>query len=208
MAVPPSEGPGELIRQILEASRADPARQGSGKPPRFPWQANRLREGGRQKLALAFALATALLIFALGWWVCLYQLPAPVPNPHSRYSAQREARLRKAHTARESVAALADFADDLLEQVCETKDQVRLAELTQDYNRLIPGDLLDQARRVPLEQRPAILSAVADRLRQTESKASRLAAEGGPGSESLRSIARAAREGDRQLRTLVEEGRG
>jgi hypothetical protein len=194
--VPPSHGPGELLRQLLEP-QGHPVRPSSA----------RLREWGRQKVALAFALAASLLVFALGFWVWPHHADSEF-RPDS-YLARRNQYLGQAHTHGDRVVVLANFADDLLRQARTLEDEARLKEVEQSFIRLVRRDLLDYARRVPPEERRTVLNEVANRLRNSESEASRLAADlVGHRADSLRAIARAARAGDEQLRALVPAAQG
>jgi hypothetical protein len=211
LPVPPSRGPGALIQQILEAQQAEP---GSGQAPsRQLSEASRLREWGRQKLAFAFALAASLLLLALGWWAWPHREISPheaVARADRRYEERRDLRLREAFTPRQQVAVLANFADDLLREALAIKDQTQLTETVHAYDRLVRNDLIEYAGRIPAQERLAVLDPVADRLRHGESEASRLLAaeQNGPRADSLRAIALAAREGDRQLRALVRAAAG
>lgn len=181
------------------------------RPPLLPASdRRRVREGGRQKLALAISLAATLALFTLAWWAWPPRDPAvqPLPGVAPTYSQLRDKRLREANTPGERVLALARLADDFLLQIRDLGNHPeQAASLAEDFHRLVQTDLFEQAQAVPVHQRPVLLLPLAARLRQANSEASRLAADWSrqfPRSvASVQRMADAAAEADRRLRLLV-----
>lgn len=170
-------------------------------------------EGARQKLALAFSLAATLALFTLGWWAWPHHTqpadPAGTPVAAAdAYQLRRTQRLRQAHTPRERVGVVVDLADECLAEarlLGPRPDAV--ARLADQYDRLIEWDLVRLAADLPPADRPIVLAPLGERLRRTESEASRLAAEWdaphAASAASVRRIATTARDADRRLRLLV-----
>ena len=215
LQVPPSEARDRLVRQFLEAAAAGPppVREPAAAPA---WARLRLalarpgaKERALQKLALAFALAAALAVFALGWWAWPHQQPS-VTHPGNDYltalRGERDQRLARAHTARERVQALAALVDDLQARVREhVADADKLDVLAGFYAEVVQDDLVRHARDVPGAERVSLLHEIADRLKRAESEASRLEAEWTQTASArpLHDIAVAARSGERSLRALA-----
>lgn len=212
--VPSCPPPSALLARILTEPTGDTPPL--VRPPLPQFDQRRVREGGRQKLALALALAATLTLFTLAWWA---ERPGPTRSHAARgtatvrpYDREIAGRLRPARTPAQRVEALAHWAEEILVGVrTRGHDAGQVAELAERFDRLVRGDLLHFAHEVPAAQREAVLSPVARRLREAESAASHLAAEWArrhPGSvEPVRRIAAAAHEADRRLRVLVEAAR-
>jgi hypothetical protein len=212
LPIPPSAGPVILFRTLVYPVIDT---TGSGRfvprPPKEQRERSgprRLRESSRQKLALAFALAASLLVFAIGWWAWPHGHLSVESVRMVRYRHDRDDGFRMARTPRERVETLALLGDALIEEVRLTDDLVRLGELARVYQHLVENDLLAEAARIPTADRSELLHSVANRLSQTESEASRLASEQPHRARQLRVIARSARKGDVRLRALAGPARG
>lgn len=173
----------------------------------------RRKEGGRQKVALAFALAAGLAIFALGWWAWpRVQDGLPTPARPVAHKPDRDAqvrdRLAQARTPAEQVSRLNDLAEEVHREARGSlEDHEKLAEAASFYARVVREHLLPLARKVPVAERPALLGQIARQLERTESEAQRLAAhlqsQAAPSAAAFREIALAARDASRQLRALA-----
>lgn len=170
----------------------------------------RVREFGRQKLALACSLAATLALFAFAWWAW-----PPGPNQPQRgadgrdpFVARREARLSPLRTPAERVVALNELAQEYFTEArTKAGDARQLKELARQFERLVQEDLLEHARALPVAERGQILTEVARSLRLTESGASGLVAEWkhrhAEAAEAMQRIAVSAGEADRRLRELA-----
>ncbi len=208
LAVPPSRPPVQLLEQIL---RAPAGKQIVIPPASLHANPDATRAGGRQKLALAFALAAALAVFAVGWWAWpRLDFPAQRPTRTDPYLAALDNKLKDARTPQERVVRLADLADDFMKEARDSRDDVRhLNELAGRFDRL-GGDLHRCALQVPRAERRKVLGEVSERLRTIDSEASRLEAwaerEQRPHSAQVyRRIARSVRATRGQLDELVRE---
>ena len=173
------------------------------------------KERGRQKLSLAFSLAATLLLFALVWWAWPHTPPAPPfalhPTPQQLDQKKLEDRLAKVlhvETAQERLVKLADLAEEVHGEAREMVDNAeRLDQWARFYVRVVSENLMEQARRLPQADRPAVLEKIADRLKETESEATRLATQlkvrSPRSSASFDHIAFAARKGQQDLRELM-----
>jgi hypothetical protein len=83
----------------------------------------------------------------------------------------------------------------------------RLDQWARFYVRVVSENLMEQARRLPPADRPAVLKGITDRLRYTESNATRFATElkvrAPKSAASFDHIAFAARKGQQDLRELM-----
>jgi hypothetical protein len=216
LPVPPSETKQAFLQRLV----AEPARTEQVTPvvpqlvrynPRVPSR----KERGLQKMALAFAMAAAMLLFAVGWWAL--HRPAPV-----RAGSSEEARaladdlnnrlayrMLRSGTPRQGVENMAELADELHRKAVELsrpEDAEQLAVLARYYGKVVRDHLLTFARYLPPNGRPDLLEAVTDRLARTESELEGLAAAANEGSaESLRAIAATARDAVRDLQALKVE---
>ena len=211
LPVPLSLPPAALFAQVLKAAPAAPlvTTPASLRPSPYP-----RREGGRQKLALALALAAALVLFAVGWWALPHTQSLP---PHAQPTATSKGRpyhqlvaqrLKQASTREKRVVVLADLAEEFLDEVrTHANDPDHIAELARHFTQLVQHDLQRVAGELSPGERNAVLPLVAKRLVLAREKAVHLAAaweKGRPvAAGSLRQIAAAAAEADRQLRQLT-----
>jgi hypothetical protein len=209
LRVPAPRPPAKLIDQVLNGPAPG---QLISLPFRLRTNPDAVREGGRQKLALAFALAASLLVFALGWWAWpgpdVPRLSSPV---RERYHRQVSVHLATARTPQEKVLRMAELADTFMKDVPGHRaDPDRLTELAIHFEYL-GRDLHVEALRVPLAEQVAVLTPVAARLRHLESQAERLAVEwAGEHADSARSlhrIAAAVRDTDHKLTEMIRRAR-
>lgn len=166
------------------------------------------------------ALAASLLLFAF-WWMG--------QNPHAPRSEPPAASVRKPAPDR-LLAELLDWnlrlarspsLPDKVDALARATDmfQVEARELAADasadeltalarlYQQLCDG-LLENARKLPTVQRPAVLQPVAERLAQVGTDANELALDLPPESAlPLLGIAAAASQGETRLRQLLAEGK-
>ena len=209
LPVPPSRPPAHFLEQLRHGPRSGPL---ISSPCRVRPNPDAIREGGRQKVALAFALAASLAVFALGWWAWPRHHQTEQSSLAARsYQNNLDRHLATARTPRERVARMADLADHFFKTARDSRTNAdRLDELAVHFE-LLGRDLSSSARRVPGAQRATLLGDVAERLRRIESQASQLAVEWarehGASARSLRRIAAAAREVDRQLTDLIGQAR-
>lgn len=172
------------------------------------------KERGFRKLAVAFALAASLLVFAFAWWSWPH-------NPHTqsdlvqqeqnRFQARLEERLTKnlrRQTPKERVLGLAKLAEEVHGEARGlVNNSERLEQWAQFYVRIVGEQLLEQARQLPPKERPVVFESIALSLRETESRASRFASrlqDVAPRSAaSFKQIALASRKGEQDLRALL-----
>jgi hypothetical protein len=188
----------ELIRRFENAARA------SGYRPR--------REASRYRWV---ALAASVLVLAAGVWLIGSRKG---PSPFAAKPAQdallaqlleRNVKLAQVKEAPERVAALGELADDLsgasrnMARVASGEDMNELAGLyAKVVQRIVP-----QAKNLKPEERKVTVAQLSDRLRSAGEAAERLAGEvPTPSVAPLQSIAKAAREADRELRLLMAGG--
>jgi hypothetical protein len=211
LPVLPSDGRAAFVLRFLAGDEA------GGSPARRPGP--RLKDNVRRKVALAFALAAGLAIFALGWWAWRQAEPTPTPPVVAVGSRlpDRQAQLRQklegAQTPAERVQRLADLAEELQKEALDhQKDADRLADVARFCVQVVREDLLkyarEYAREVPQAKRKDLLTAVAVRLQRIESEASRLATElkaekAASAAASFGKIASAARDADDCLLALA-----
>jgi hypothetical protein len=206
LPVPPSSGREAFLQRIRAGDAvADPA---AG--PTIWLQGKPLKERGLQKLALALAMAAALAVFALGWWAWPHQgtvsRNVAVDGVKARQQ-HRDQLLAAARTPRERVEILADLAGRLNQeagQLAQAAKGEQLKVVAQFYREVVRKDLLEHARQLSQEERPAVLNQVAASMTTFESEAARLATEVAEANAvPLRDIALASRECSSQLRSLL-----
>jgi hypothetical protein len=215
LPVPPSTAKAELLRRLLGPAPADAARPALAELPN-DWRsalAPGPKERGLRKLSIAFALAASLLIFALAWWSWPHDKTGSSPAVARRAADQNklDRRLHKVllvEKPQERVLQLAGLAEELHDEAAKMVDDAeRLDQWARFYARVVSKDLMEQARRLPPAERPAVLKQVASSLVTTESNASRKAAQLSPSAPtsaaSFDRIALAARKGEKTLRALM-----
>jgi hypothetical protein len=198
LPVPSSAPPPELLALF----RATAPRPLVAAPQRLP-SFRPKREGARQKLALALALAATLTLFAIAWWA----LPHSQTPPQKSYS-QRIAEKQEAKTPRERLIGMADLAKELLDEAKADPDNAaHVAKQARWFRRLMEQDLADQAKNISVGERVAVVGGVANRLAKARDEASRLAstwkARHPDAARSLREMADAAAQAESRLRALL-----
>jgi len=215
LPVPPSTAKAELLRRLLGPAPAEAARPALAELPN-DWRSSLApgpKERGLRKLSVAFALAASLLIFALAWWSWPHDKTGPSAVAARRAADQDklDQRLHKvllAEKPRERVLQLAGLAEELHDEAAKMVDDAeRLDQWARFYARVVSKDLMEQAQRLPPDERPDVLKQVASSLGTTESNASRKAAQLNPSAPksaaSFDRIALAARKGEKALRALM-----
>jgi hypothetical protein len=217
LEVPPSTAKARAIRRLLEPA---PATASTPFPlPRVvaptarPGEINRTtpKERGLQKLALAFALTAALVVFAVGYWA--WPQPGsgrPAPDPLAERRAQRDQRLAAVQTPRERVELLVALAEDLYREAlthaaAATVDAETLGVLARFYGEVVRDNLLAHARAIPGPERAELLKPIVVRLSDAESAILRALATSVQTAavRPLREMASAAREGCGRLQALL-----
>jgi hypothetical protein len=210
LPVPPTTALDDLLRQILEPETVGP----NGLPPlvrpRPRPPAVPARERGLYKLSWAVAIAATLLVGVLGGLLWLHR-PAPTPGVTPQASRtvlewreRRAQALEPVQTPRGRVEKLAQLATDLqIEAAVLAKDGDgdRLSELAVACRELV-DDLVSRADALPAAERPAVLTAAAERLQGAESEFSRMASVAGA-PPALHDLAFAAGDGRKRLRALL-----
>jgi hypothetical protein len=215
LPAPPSNARERVLRKILEAPAPAARTHTPVRPmPRLAPLGVRIKERGLQKMALAFALAAALVVFAIGWWAWPHQddsgLTARVVDSLQIRRTRLDQQLAILKTPGARVEALAELADQLHHEARDyLADGERLALVAQFYEQVVREDLLTHARQVEAPDR-ALLQGIATRLCDMESEASRLAVDRRPfpdtSAASMNVIAKAARASCLDLQKLVVGG--
>jgi hypothetical protein len=177
------------------------------------------REWAMRKAALAVALAASLLVVALGAWLWNSKTPGrnrtDPPGPNSLAKLSLEQRLetlpewKAAATPQARTRVLGALADDygnraMAHAEAEAMDDLKAeVQLYQQVVEALTNKESGQLRKLPTEERRALLDPIARRLGETESRAKRLARTRPEASPYLLKLASAAAEGDRQLRKLL-----
>jgi hypothetical protein len=211
LPVPPSEAKQAFLQRLVaEPVRAEKLAPAVPQLVRYTPPGPSRKERGLQKMAVAFALAAAMLLFAVGWWA--WQRPAPDNLVSSEVARALDNdlnnrladRLARSGTPQLGVKNMAELAEELRQEiVVHAEDAEQLAILARFYGLVVRNHLLSYANQLPAHLRTN-LAAIVNRLDQTESDFERLAAAAKDGcAESLRAIAVAARETAHDLRQLA-----
>jgi len=216
LPVPPSSAKAELLGRLLGTPPAQAVRPPAIAQPPAVWQSALTpgpKERGLRKLSLALTLAATLLVFALAWWAWPHNHgPAPSqhprPDPMVQKFEERLAGILRADTPRDRILQLADLAKEVHGEANRAKDNAeKLDWWARFYARVVGEHLLEQAHQLPQADRPALLKEIASGLSETESAASRLAAElksrAPKSAASFDQIAFAARHGGKELHALI-----
>jgi hypothetical protein len=213
LPVPPSSARARLLRKIRQAPA--PAAERSILPLRRPSLAPppnvRAKERALWKLAWALASAAALALFAVGWWAWPHNHETVAPlDPYrakeARFNERLAAALAGAQSARDKMGRVADFIEELHHQALnEVGNTDQLALTVRYHGEFMQKNLLEYARALPADgQRPIVLREIALRLREQESRATRLATTvPGDAADSLREMAAATRAGHVNLLALA-----
>jgi hypothetical protein len=214
LPVPHSDGKRRLLKEILAPAGAGAARALAPLGVVLPTpRTTPLKERGLQKLSLAVAVAAAVVLFAVGLALWpnggLPELPPAPLSPVDQALTRRDALYAKAQNPRQLVEAAAAFlatlhreADDL---AAAAADADKLAVVAEAYGRVVRDDLKRFARDLSPGEKAEVLATVAEQLGREESHFRQLASKAvwvskGP----LTQIADAAREGERDLRGLIQ----
>jgi hypothetical protein len=211
LATPPSERRDRVVRLILNAPNpAAHARTGAGYG-RGAWSNTTARERGLRKAALAIAMAAALGVFALAWWLLGQPTTAPQPRVHpdvAGYLSEREEVIVKSPTKRARVEGFAGLAERVQQDALGTQnDPEKVRRLATLYTALVHEDLLPNAKRLAPELPREVLVVLAEQLRHQESNLSRMAGNHDLKPEtqaSLREMATAARTGRDQVLEILD----
>ncbi len=211
LPVPPSDAARERLLERLREPLPVPATL-RVVVPELPFVPP--KERGLRKLSVALALAAAVVLFAVGLSVWPrhgegHEEKVVKVDQVKWLTQLRERRLANVHAPQERVDKLAEFADDLLREVRQSDalpGADRLEQLAKVYEETVREELLANARAVPAIDRKTLLPRLAGELSRTESEFERIAAAAPELSAiSLRRIAAAAREGDRELRQIARD---
>jgi hypothetical protein len=201
LRVPPCPPPAALLERVLHGPEGALVRV-----PARAWHRPDRRQGGRQKLALAFALAASLAVFAVGWGMWSGQ-PASQPpvTVRGQYEVQVAQKLQGAARPGQRVARLTDLADEWLDEA-QGADAAKLERLAQQFAWL-KDDLPKMAEKVPAAERGDVLLEAAKRLERLNSKAAWMEAarrEEPAVAESLHQITTSVGDASSRLRRLTE----
>jgi hypothetical protein len=208
LPVPPSTRRDSFVRQvqrgepILEPTISTSDLWLSARPP--------AKERGLKKLALAFALAAGLVVFALGWWAWPHKNTSGqrAVDPIVLRQQQRDRKLATADTPQKRIVILNDLAGQLHEearQLVLRRDDDQLRVVARFFTEVVSVNLLDDARLLPPEERTKVLRAVAVHLAEVESSIQRMRADAPAGSAGpLNDIALASSRGHHALQKLIE----
>jgi hypothetical protein len=176
-----------------------------------------LKDRGLRKMAVAFALAASLLIFALGWWSWPHdnhragQEVAHTPDPLGPRIKNRADRLAKASTPRERVEVLAELTQDLQDEgkaLADNGEIDALKLLVKFHQDVVDKWLVNHAQSLPAAERRQVLEPITSRMLRSvqtlRDKANGLASP--EAKEQLDIMARVATDGDLRLRALLQEG--
>jgi hypothetical protein len=174
-----------------------------------------LKDRGLRKMAVAFALAASLLIFALGSWVLKNDQPAvvtgPKPSAADRLDPRLTAIMDKTSTPRQRVKALAELTETLQDEgqvLAEADDMPELKRLVRFHQDVVDHWLVKQARALSPDERQEVLEPIMSRLlRSVQALRENANGLGSPeAKQQLEIMADVTREGDRRLRELLHEG--
>ncbi len=212
--VPASRAKNRFLNKFLILEAPEPATVSpppTVPPPAVPWW--------RRPLAVRFVRAAAIVISS--GLLCGYLLVRRGPTPDTPVAVAPEAdqdlvarlvdcdvNLAAANTARKRVETLTDVADALVREAHALRrangGEVELREVAQLHAKVIREGIVAHANTVPAAERRQVLGRIASRLARSEREARQVAGRNAPASAPLLQIAEAARDGDRQLRELIE----
>jgi hypothetical protein len=212
LPVPPSRGKNRLLNKLLIQDAPSPAPAPPPAPPvllRPWWRRPRVLSLGAAAallLACGLLLDLALLRRDQAADVSLAKAEEPEPDLVARL-VECDARLAAAESPRRQVEELAEMADALRRegQALRRADlgEAERREVARLYTKVIREGVIARARALPAAERRQVLAPIATRLARAAREARRLA-DGHAAPAPLLQIAEAARDGDRQLRALME----
>jgi len=213
LATPPSERKDRVVRLILNAPNpAAHARTGAGYG-RGAWSNTTARERGLRKAALAIAMAAALVVFALAWWLLGQPTPAPQPPSHPTADRLRKEVIQITDAtppgSAQRVEQFADFGDRLVHQdvIAAQNEPERLRQVAAFYVAFLHDDLVASVRRAAPHLSRAQLEALAHRLDRAESALSTMLGDRDLKPENrkpLNEMAAAARAGRNQVLEILD----
>ncbi len=213
LAVPPSTLRAAFVAQFIQHTPAELPAAETVPVVRLMRPTPSVKERGLRKLAFAFALAASLVGIAIGLWVLNPGKPVKVDHA-SVYRIHLASRQNSALTPRDRAETVLGVADEVrdevrkLAQAAKDADGEKMAELAKYYRQLVGEELRQHVRDLPADaNRKLVLSALEERLRQTESEFTLLAApkRATKAAEPLQIIALAARESSAELHALATE---
>lgn len=167
LPVPACPPPAALFEQVLHGQELNAG--AVVRTPRVEMRPDR-RQGARQKLALAFALAASLAVFAMSWGAWSRQdVPRP-PTLGDEYARRVNRKLQDGRQPGEKLQKLTDLADEFVAEA-KTADAGGLEKLATQVEWLAARDLPQCAGRVPVVERAKVLGEAADRMQKLESAA-------------------------------------
>ena len=215
LPVPPGQGKNRLLNKLLildaPAPAPPPPSQTIPMPARPWWRGPRVRRLG--------GAAAAAVLIGCGVLLGLAQLrrdqtadlprvnvAEPEPDLVARL-VECDARLAAAEASHKQVEELAEMADALRRegQALRRADAgaAEMGEVARLYAKVIREGVVARARALPTAERRQVLHPIATRLARAAQEARQLA-NGHAAPAPLLQIAQAARDGDRQLRELME----
>ncbi len=206
--IPPSVPPPALLAMLRSAP--DDALV---KPPALLSAVRPRQEGGRQKLALAIALAASLLVFAIGWWAWPHGREDNLTNgsafPRKSHEELVTKWLAPAHTPAQRVNALVALADDCFKQArVNPNDPTSVQRQAFHFRGVVKHDLPPNAHEVSPGERTITLKDAANRLGQIRDSATSLADHWEHAypvaAKAMRQIAADASDAERQLREMAK----
>ncbi len=212
LPVPPSRPPDRLLEQVLHGP--DPAKV--IRPPfRLRPNPDAAREQARQKLALAFALAASLMVFAIGWWAWpptpppfVKTQPASTSDHLLAWKTLRDQHLKGARTPAEKVTGLVTLADKLLKRTRNRQDTTEHRVQMANFFKFLGDDLVEEIEvKVSPGERPALAKSARTQLLTIKIDALRFkkewVAKHGKPDLSLEQIHEAIRRADERLQRIV-----
>lgn len=200
----PASGPPQELLAMFQDGRVLVRAPRSG-----PHPAARAREFGRRKLAFAASLAAALALFALGLWA-IPQRPGLMPPAPSAMAEliEKDRKLAAAPNLQARLFVLTERAEEALAEAGDhLDDAARVGRQADRFDRLVKDALLRHAHELPADIRAGVLHQLASRMRDAESRASRLVAAASQrqagSAAALTRMASTARAADLRLRELA-----
>lgn len=219
LPVPSSQAKRRLLRHVLAGGAGEWERPRADRVACSPTQDDAASHSPTLPLYHTLTLVAAGLLVAVGgWWLlraspnphtAQVERPARVPDQLFARLSAGHLRLAQAQTPQDRVAEVARFVDHVhqhTQDLASVADPATLQTLARLYERLVRDGVVRGAHAVARDQRRTSLVPLAERLARLGDEAERWVHEVPPGSAApLRQIAAAARAGDRQLRTLIQE---
>jgi len=176
----------------------------------------------QNKLVLG-GLAAAILVVVGGWWLLngtgnpggnMVQAPTP-KDPFLNKMVLWDVDLAKAETTSKRLQILGDMADGLSTQtrsLARVANADELRDLARWYDKVVQDGVVGQAKKLPTltvnerAKRKEDLSALAAKLAEEANLAEKFTEVPPDAKPALQTILKSAREGEKELRKLVNEG--